>query len=913
MRYSLLLALLFATVMSYGQVVINEYSASNLETFLDQFEKTEDWIELHNTSDVVQDIGKFYLSDKKKKETKWRFPEGTTIEPKGYLVAYCSGRDVVVNGEYHTNFKLTQTNGKDDIVFSDTSGNILESYDLEVALVEHSFARTQDGTGDWAICLEPTLGGSNNMSKMVMGYTAQPTIKKEAGFYDETIYVNIENNEPNSVLRYTVDGTNPTPESPEYTDSLTVTSTTVVKARSYSLDTMIVPGKMDFCTYLVNEDFTLAVFSVAADSVIDLANGDGDVIPIGSIEYFDKDGERAATSFGSLNRHGQDSWVLDHRSIDWISRDEMGYSKAVEAELFSYTDRDEYQKFMFRNSGDDNYPAINDGEHDGSTHIRDEYVQTLSLEGDMKLDTRSVERVILFLNGQFWGVYGMREKVVDHDFTDYHHDQGKYDIQYLSTWGDTDIEYGGEQALVDWIELRDFILENDMGLPANYEAVDDEYNYLSLIDYMLANLVTVASDWLNYNTGWWRGLNPDGDHKKWGYILWDLDATFDYYINYTNIPNRDFDAEPCDIHDISDYMDDFFSTEEILDSADVADCISIVNNDCPYPASDKNARIVITYVPECCDSWGNFCENYYQYLVQNPLAFDLNGNVGKHEKIFIKLLDESEEFKQLYYSRMADLMNTTYSCENMIETLDRMLDVIDPEMPRQIARWGGSMNEWRSNVQTLRTFVSNRCDFLEQSMLNCYNELTPSQEVTLMTIPEGIGEIDFNTLDIETFPWTGEYFGGMEHKIKAKVFNDFEEEYVFSHWTSTSNSAILPSVDSRKATYSIENQDTLTAVFVKLNATTSPQVTYGVDVFPNPTRDEINVAFKLQKKENVRIYLKNILGENVLPLNNYSQTYSGGVHNMKIPLDRSKISTGVYLFELQIGDEMITTKVMVVD
>jgi len=73
----------------------------------------------------------------------------------------------------------------------------------------------------------------------------------------------------------------------------------------------------------------------------------------------------------------------------------MGYSKAVDAPLFSYSSRDSYQKFMFRNSGDDNYPAINDYDHEGSTHIRDEYVQTLAQDGGLKLDLRAVERVVV--------------------------------------------------------------------------------------------------------------------------------------------------------------------------------------------------------------------------------------------------------------------------------------------------------------------------------------------------------------------------------------------------------------------------------------------------------------------------------------------------------------------------------------
>ena len=30
--------------------------------------------------------------------------------------------------------------------------------------------------------------------------------------------------------------------------------------------------------------------------------------------------------------------------------------------------------------------------------------------------------------------------------------------------------------------------------------------------------------------------NPDGDKKKWRYSLWDMDATFGHYVNYTGIP-----------------------------------------------------------------------------------------------------------------------------------------------------------------------------------------------------------------------------------------------------------------------------------------------------------------------------------------------------------------------------------------
>ena len=823
-----LLAIIFivSSFNAFSQIHINEYSASNLHSFKDSYGKTEDWIELYNMSNGAFDVSGWHLSDKESKPMKWVIPDGTIIGPKEFLVFYCSGRDSIINNDYHTNFKLAQTSGKDIVLLSDPSGNVIESFEMELTLVEHSRCRSIDGGDEWVVCTNPSFESSNNDTEQFKAYTVAPSMDLAAGFYNGSQQVSIINNEANSELRYTLDGTNPTIDSPLYSGPITINQTTVVKAQSFSLDPGILSGKMDFNTYFIDEDFSLAVFSVAADEVQNLANGNGSLIPIGSLEYFNTNKEREATSFGSLNRHGQDSWVLDHRSIDWISRDEMGYSKAVNAPLFSYSDRDEYQKFMFRNSGDDNYPAIDDGNHEGSTHVRDEYVHTLAQLAGMSVDVRAVERVILFLNGEYWGVYGMRERPVDHDYTGYYYDQGKYDVQYLSTWGRTEIEYGGGKAQNDWVALRNYILLNDMSIPENYAIAEDSINMQSLIDYMLMNLNVVASDWLNYNTGWWRGLNPEGDHKKWGYILWDLDATFDYYINYSGVPNISPNAEPCDLEDIGNFMDSFFSGPPFLPSdpgpiANPEECDCLNDPNTPIGLDDPYFVQTIEEYNPCCDNWTGFCNWIYNTIAENEgVATDpteLNGNydVGQHEKIFLKLLDESPEFQQLYYGRYADLMNTVFTCENMTTVLDSMIATIRPEMPRQIDRWGGSMQEWEDNVTRLRNFITERCESLDEGALNCYDELSGPYDITLMVEPNiGIGEIDFNTLDIEEFPWQGSYFGGNQNTIKARVFNDFEESYAFSHWISSAGNEITPSTLDRRANMLLTQNDTLTAVFV---------------------------------------------------------------------------------------------------
>ena len=1016
-RYLIIAIIAAITTQLSGQIVINEYSASNLDFIKDSFNKTEDWVELYNTQDSDIDISGWYLSDKDDNLQKWQFPAGTSISAKGFLIIFCSGKDGNYNGEYHSNFKLTQTSGDDKILLSDPNGINIDLQLLRVTLTDHSNCRSSDGANEWMISTEPSVGTSNDNTSQATRYTDTPTMSLTAGFYSGSQSITIANNEPNSILRYTTDGSNPLSDSPIYDTPLTIESTTVIKAMSFSNDPNVLPGKMEFNTYLIDENFSLPVFSVAADRVTNLANGAGILLPIGSIEYF-KNNVRVTKSFGELNRHGQDSWVLDHRSIDWISRDEMGYSKAVDAPIFSSSDRGEYQRFMFRNSGDDNYPAIDGQDHEGSTHVRDEYVQTLAQEGGMELDVRKVERVVLFLNGQYWGVYGMREKVVDHDYTKAYYGQGKEDIQFLSTWENTEIEYGGISALNAWIQLRDFILENDMSDPSNYKVVDDSINLVSLIDYFTMNQATVASDWLNYNTGWWRGLDPEGSHKKWAYILWDLDATFDYYINYTGVPNTDPDASLCDIYEISDAINQFFentsfgpcdffggngspysdddpifaavvnavssccqdwdedcqgyyddpstipdTTDDIencpsilngsspypaddsifvlvvqqdsyccgswdqlcqniydsiaggagiencpiftnntspypasdgilqavlqlepmccdewtencqelyfdfggiefsecasitngsspypaddpifqqvvteinfccdqwfgdcqslydqLEAADTSDCPVIANEALPYDVNDPKIPFVIEMNPDCCEEWGVSCDRDYELIggdqfsePDDPVTTGIQGNIGKHEKILLKLFEESPDFKQLYYSRYADLMNTVYTCENMTELLDRMIGVIEPEMPAQIDRWGGTLNEWEDNVDDLRTFIEERCNFLNDEAMECHNEVDGQYAVTLLSEPIGVGRIDFNTLKLTELPWSGSYYGNMDNLAEAKVNDEFKNEYEFSHWESKLGNDISPNDMEENVTYRLSMPDTLVA------------------------------------------------------------------------------------------------------
>jgi hypothetical protein len=548
--FSFFLAMLCAATLP-AQIVINEYSAANHAQFSDNFQGHEDWIELYNAGDASVTIGGWGITDNPNTLGKWKFPATATIASKGFVRLWCSGRDTsLAANHYHTNFKLTQTKGTPEkITLTNAQNNILDQVEVRKTDRHQSRCRQTDGATEWMICTQPSPRASNDGKTMFARFVDRPTVDKEAGFYADSVKVSISTDEPNGTIRYTLNGEEPLVTSAEYTGQITIKNTTVLKARVFSADTSALPSFIRFHTYFINESHSMEVLSIAADDLLTLANGDNMLRPIGSMEYFGKDKQLIDRVYGELNSHGQDSWANDQRSLDWITRDEFGYTDVIEAKIFSGSPRDEFQRIILRASGDDNYPAANRSTNEGCAHMRDDYVQALASLADLHLDTRRTERCIVYLNGEYWGVYSFREKIDDHDYMGAYYDQGKYDIQMVLTWGDTWSEYGGSKSITDWRALRTYILNNNMADSSKYAYVESQMDFLSLIDYFFVNTSSVCSDWLNYNTGWWRGLDPAGGHKKWGYILWDNDATFGFYINYTGVPDTSPTATPCDIND----------------------------------------------------------------------------------------------------------------------------------------------------------------------------------------------------------------------------------------------------------------------------------------------------------------------------------------------------------------------------
>jgi hypothetical protein len=507
---------------------------------------------LYNPSSGPVDISNYCLSDKLSQPTKWHFPSGTFINANSYLRVWASGRDEASGANYHTNFKLTQTKfPTEEIVFADPAGNVLDHIAVQPVKENHSVGRNPNAGGTWKIFTTPSPGAGNVSASAIQRYAARPVFNVHAGFYNAPQLVSISTTETNAVIHYTLDGSEPTSASSVYSTPILLDSTKILKAITVSNNSSIGSSMQSFATYFINDSPTLPVVSISGAQVATLANGNNSLKPEGSIEYFNINHTLKTAGIGTFNSHGQDSWANDQRSLDFIMRDELGYNYALQEQLFSQTPRSEFQRIILRAAGDDNYPASHHADNLGSAHVRDAYFQNLVKKGGLDLDVRIATKAIVYINGIYWGVYDIREIPDDHDFTNYYYGQSKYKIQYIETWGSTWAQYGGNAALDAWDSLYTYIMNNNMALAANMDYVTSQLDVNSLVDYVIANSMSVCSDWLNFNTGWWRGLDSAGTHKKWGFILWDNDAIYGFYVNYTNIPEKGANAAPCNVEGLT--------------------------------------------------------------------------------------------------------------------------------------------------------------------------------------------------------------------------------------------------------------------------------------------------------------------------------------------------------------------------
>ena len=257
------------------------------------------------------------------------------------------------------------------------------------------------------------------------------------------------------------------------------------------------------------------------------------------LEVFDENGVRRGYSNVELAVSGHGSSGAGMRSmkvfIKGSENTEDGTDSKLNYDLFdgyatnskgqSITD---FSRLLLRNSGNDC----------GNSYIRDSYMQRVSRA--MYVDSMAYAPVLVFINGNFWGIYNARERYSG-DYVQSHYGIDKdnvaliesdYSLVHTNQNAPFIVTSGLEDDADDFNELVDFIRHNSLEVEENYEYVLSKIDVDSLMDLFISRIYFSSLDFPGNNIKVWRdrtATDPDDVGSKWHFVLLDLDMGISFY------------------------------------------------------------------------------------------------------------------------------------------------------------------------------------------------------------------------------------------------------------------------------------------------------------------------------------------------------------------------------------------------
>ncbi|MDO4571888.1 MAG: lamin tail domain-containing protein [Clostridia bacterium] len=142
-----------------GGLVINEVVTSNRRSLVDETLGSPDWIEFYNAGARALDLSGCGLTDNMRRLHKFTFPEGTVIEPGGYLIVYASSDGgAAPSAALLAGFGLSRSG--DYLILTDAYDTLLRQLEIPALKTDVSYARRSDGS--YGYCAVPTPGAAND-------------------------------------------------------------------------------------------------------------------------------------------------------------------------------------------------------------------------------------------------------------------------------------------------------------------------------------------------------------------------------------------------------------------------------------------------------------------------------------------------------------------------------------------------------------------------------------------------------------------------------------------------------------------------------------------------------------------------------------------------------------------------------
>ena len=444
-------------------------------------------------------------------------------------------------GRLEANFKISSTG--ETIYLSDPANNLIDTLrvlDLEPNMSNGKFP---DGSTNSVVFAVPTPKLSNNSSSYFGGFEKKPSIVNVGGVYTgSTLTVSVINNSVSGgVLRYTTNGNNPDTSSPLITGPLVLNSNCVLKVTCFPVGTNLLPSIIETETFLFSENFELPIVLLTIDSVhLYGANGIFDnwwtdwKRPC-VVEYFDKNGVKQFESRSSVKPDGGAGGSRSHPQHSVTiepSNSIFGEGKPIQYPIIPEKPhiKDYYALYIRNGSNNWNkYPQKD--------------AMFMRMMRNTNANSSAYTPAVVFLNGNYFGVYELREKANEGYFeNNYGNDRDSLDLLSISYFYGAGLLRTVKGHDSSFYSMKNFIKTSNPLSPSYFDNCHKKLDLYNFTDYMAGENWFANFDWIFNNMKMARTRTFD---NKWRFFLLDLENglggwtnhnanMFEWFQNYPN-------------------------------------------------------------------------------------------------------------------------------------------------------------------------------------------------------------------------------------------------------------------------------------------------------------------------------------------------------------------------------------------
>jgi len=146
-----------------------------------------------------------------------------------------------------------------------------------------------------------------------------------------------------------------------------------------------------------------------------------------------------------------------------------------------------------------------------------------SLLRGSELDFQDYNPVATYINGEYWGMYNMREKINEHMLAS-KHNLNADEITLLTN--NAEVIEGSNQ---EYTQIIDYINSYDLSDDTNFEFIRDKIDLKNYTLYQASNIYINNTDWPGNNIKFWKHQDV-----KWRWIMYDTDFGFGPFWNISN-------------------------------------------------------------------------------------------------------------------------------------------------------------------------------------------------------------------------------------------------------------------------------------------------------------------------------------------------------------------------------------------